>query len=114
MRRTCPSTGNDRHPTSVKTETQNAETRTSNQEKEDENGGRTSAAHSKPFSCDSLWSSKEPAMVKPAIGVAAAMILMLTGCVSSRQARDVTPGVFLGESASLLEKGKSGDEALLV
>jgi hypothetical protein len=34
--------------------------------------------------------------------------------VSSRQARNVTPGLFLGESAALLQKGEAGEEALLV
>ncbi|HYI10781.1 MAG TPA: DUF3313 domain-containing protein [Thermoanaerobaculia bacterium] len=53
-------------------------------------------------------------MSRFATGVAAAAIVLLTGCVSSRQARDVTPGVFLGESASLLGKGEAGEEALLV
>jgi len=53
-------------------------------------------------------------MTRFAMGVAAAAILLLTGCVTSRQARTVTPGTFLGESASLLEKGKRGEEALLV
>jgi hypothetical protein len=43
------------------------------------------------------------------ISVAAAVILVLTGCVSSRQARDVKPGGFLGSSASLLEKEESGE-----
>jgi hypothetical protein len=51
-------------------------------------------------------------MRRIAIGVVA--VLLLTGCVSSRQARSVTPGGFLGESASLLEKGEKGEEALLV
>jgi hypothetical protein len=39
---------------------------------------------------------------------------MLTGCVTSRQARNVTPGGFLGPSASLLVKGEKGEETLLV
>jgi Protein of unknown function (DUF3313) len=51
-------------------------------------------------------------MRRIAIGVVS--VLLLTGCVSSRQARTVTPGGFLGESASLLEKGEKGEEALLV
>lgn len=51
-------------------------------------------------------------MRRIAIGVAA--VLVLGGCVTSRQARSVTPGGFLGESASLLEKGQKGEEALLV
>ena len=51
-------------------------------------------------------------MRRIAIGVAAVMVL--TGCVTSRQARTVTPGGFLGESASLLEKGERGVGTLLV
>jgi hypothetical protein len=51
-------------------------------------------------------------MKSVAIGVVS--VLLLTGCVSSRQARTVTPGSFLGETASLLEKGERGEEALLV
>ena len=49
------------------------------------------------------------------IGLIAAVsaVLLSTGCVTSRQARHVQPGSFLGESASLLEKGK-GDETLLI
>jgi hypothetical protein len=49
-----------------------------------------------------------------AICVAAAAVMVLTGCVTSRQARDVQPGGFLGESASLLTKGEKGEETLLV
>ncbi|HEV7766138.1 MAG TPA: DUF3313 domain-containing protein [Thermoanaerobaculia bacterium] len=52
-------------------------------------------------------------MRRTTIGLAAA-ILLLTGCVTSKQARSVTPGGFLGESASLLQKGDRGEEALLV
>jgi len=47
-------------------------------------------------------------------GIVVAALLLLTGCVTSRQARHVTPGGFLGESASLLQKGEKGEEALLV
>jgi hypothetical protein len=47
-------------------------------------------------------------------GAAAVAILMLTGCVTSRQARDVKPGGFLGNSASLLVQGEKGEETLLV
>lgn len=53
-------------------------------------------------------------MQKFAIGVAALAVVALTGCVSSRQARSVTPGGFLGDSASLLVKGEKNEEALLV
>lgn len=52
-------------------------------------------------------------MRRTTIGLAAT-ILLLTGCVTSKQARSVTPGGFLGESASLLTKGDRGEEALLV
>ena len=47
-------------------------------------------------------------------GIVIAALVLLTGCVSSQQARTVTPGGFLGESASLLRKGSRGEEALLV
>jgi len=47
-------------------------------------------------------------------GLVVAILVILTGCVSSKQARTVTPGGFLGESASLLQKGQKGEEALLV
>lgn len=40
--------------------------------------------------------------------------VLLGGCVTSHQARTVTPSPFLGKSASLLEKGRKGEEALLV
>ncbi|HVR40154.1 MAG TPA: DUF3313 domain-containing protein [Thermoanaerobaculia bacterium] len=54
-------------------------------------------------------------MRRIALGLsAAAMALLLTSCVTSRQARNVTPGGFLGNHATLLEKGARGDEALLV
>lgn len=46
--------------------------------------------------------------------VASTAIVCLTGCVTSSQARHVTPGGFLGESASLLEKGVRGEDTLLV
>jgi hypothetical protein len=49
-----------------------------------------------------------------AIGVVSVAVLFLTGCVTSKQARHVTPGGFLGQSASLLEKGVKGEETLLV
>jgi len=49
-----------------------------------------------------------------ALGLAVSAVLVLTGCVTSKQARTVTPGGFLGSSASLLEKGERGEEALLV
>lgn len=44
----------------------------------------------------------------------AAAALLLTGCVTSQQARSVKPSAFLGKSASLLEKGRKGEDALLV
>ena len=50
----------------------------------------------------------------PGLAVPLAAILILTGCVTSRQARRVTPAGFLGESASLLERGQRPDDALLV
>ena len=53
-------------------------------------------------------------MRRLSFSLAAAAILLLTGCVTSRQARDVKPSGFLGTSASLLEKGKQGEETLLV
>jgi hypothetical protein len=53
-------------------------------------------------------------MHKSAIGLAALAVVILTGCASSRQARNVTPGGFLGDSASLLVKGQKGEETLLV
>jgi hypothetical protein len=52
-------------------------------------------------------------MHKLAIGLVALAVVILTGCASSRQARNVTPGGFLGDTASLLVKGQEG-EALLV
>jgi hypothetical protein len=48
------------------------------------------------------------------IAMCAAAVVLLTGCVTSRQARNVTPGAFLGPSASLLVKGEVGEETLLV
>jgi hypothetical protein len=58
---------------------------------------------------------KEPgAMRNVVIGLATMVALFLTGCVTSKQARHVTPGGFLGSSASLLERGVKGEEALLV
>lgn len=48
------------------------------------------------------------------IGVALLAVVCLTGCVTSRQARTVKPSVFLGEAASLLEKGGASDDTLLV
>ena len=53
-------------------------------------------------------------MRRVAIVAATMAFLFSTGCVTSRQARHVTPGGFLGESASLLQKGERGEEALLV
>src|SRR5258708_1344068 len=53
-------------------------------------------------------------MSSKTISISGVVLLALTGCVSSRQARNVTPGGFLGPSAQLLEKGKRGEEALLV
>src|SRR6266478_5713655 len=40
--------------------------------------------------------------------------LLLTGCAYSYQARHVVPSSFLGPSASLLEKGKTHEDPLLV
>lgn len=53
-------------------------------------------------------------MHKSAIALAALAVVILTGCASSRQARNVTPGGFLGDSASLLVEGQKGEETLLV
>lgn len=53
-------------------------------------------------------------MKRTLIAIATAGLVLLTGCVTSRQARSMTPGGFLGDSVSLLEKGKRGEEALLV
>jgi hypothetical protein len=53
-------------------------------------------------------------MSSKTICISAVALLALTACVSSRQARNVTPGGFLGPSSQLLEKGKRGEEALLV
>ncbi len=46
------------------------------------------------------------------IGVAAALVL--TACVTSRQARTVTPSAFLGPDARLLQKAQTNDDVLLV
>lgn len=46
--------------------------------------------------------------------IVVAALVLLSGCVHSKQARNVTPGGFLGPSASLLQKGERGEEALLV
>lgn len=53
-------------------------------------------------------------MRRTEICVVAAAVALLGGCVTSHQARRVTPSGFLGESASLLKKGRKGEEALLV
>ncbi len=45
--------------------------------------------------------------------VALFTIVLMTGCVTSRQARTIEPSAFLGESAALLEKGDK-QESLLV
>ena len=42
------------------------------------------------------------------------IVFLLAGCAHSYQARHVTPTSFLGSSASLLEKGKTRDDPLLV
>ena len=47
-------------------------------------------------------------------GVALLTIVLLTGCVTSRQARTIKPSAFLGESAALLAKGERVDDTLLV
>lgn len=43
-----------------------------------------------------------------------AVLPLLSGCVTSRQARDVSSAGFLGTSAALLQKGTRADEPLLV
>lgn len=48
------------------------------------------------------------------VSLAVAGVLLLSGCVTSRQARKVTPSGFLGTSASLLTRGTAKDDALLV
>lgn len=48
------------------------------------------------------------------IAIGLSSLLALTGCVTSKQARTVTPGGFLGASSALLEKGEKGEEALLI
>lgn len=48
------------------------------------------------------------------IAFALTTLVVLTGCVTSKQARTVTPGGFLGQSSTLLEKGERGEDALLV
>jgi uncharacterized protein DUF3313 len=45
---------------------------------------------------------------------AAVVVLLLGSCAHSYQARNYTPTSFLGDSASLLTKGKRGEEPLLV
>ena len=52
-------------------------------------------------------------MNRPSASVVAAVLVVLTACASSQQARDVRPGGFLGDSASLLKKGDKS-ETLLV
>ena len=46
--------------------------------------------------------------------IAALVLLLLTGCVSSRQARSVETDEFLGTSTALLRPGVRGEEPLLV
>jgi hypothetical protein len=53
-------------------------------------------------------------MHKPAVPLAALALVFLTACVTSRQARDVKPGGFLGDSAALLRKGTAGEDPLLI
>jgi hypothetical protein len=53
-------------------------------------------------------------MRKLTIILGSAAILVLTGCVTTKQARSVTPGGFLGESARLLRPGEKSDGFLLV
>ena len=48
-------------------------------------------------------------MKRPSIGVFAVALVLLTACVSSSQARKVTPSGFLGDSASLLKKSDKND-----
>lgn len=47
-------------------------------------------------------------------GLALLTFVLLTGCVTSRQARHVVPSAFLGDSAALLEKAGKGEDTLLV
>ena len=48
------------------------------------------------------------------IGVALTAVILLSGCVTSRQARTIKPSAFLGQTAALLQKGETGDDTLLV
>jgi hypothetical protein len=48
-------------------------------------------------------------MKQPLLAVAATAWVVVTGCVSSSQARSVNTNGFLGDSASLLKKGGKGD-----
>jgi hypothetical protein len=52
-------------------------------------------------------------MKKFEIPVALAALIVLAGCVASSHARKVTPSGFLGDSASLLEKGGKNDVLLV-
>jgi hypothetical protein len=53
-------------------------------------------------------------MKTTAVALAVAAALLLTGCVTSRQARTVKPTAFLDSSASLLTKSSGKDDSLLV
>ena len=52
-------------------------------------------------------------MKQPSLAVVAAALGVVTGCVSSSQARSVKPSRFLGDSALLLKKGGK-DDVLMV
>ena len=53
-------------------------------------------------------------MRKLTIILGSAAILVLSSCVTTKQARSVTPGGFLGDSALLLKPGEKSDGMLLV
>lgn len=52
-------------------------------------------------------------MRRSEITLAVAVLVLLAGCVTSSQARKVTPSAFLADSVSLLKKGGKGDVLLV-
>jgi len=59
------------------------------------------------------YSERKVAVKKFETLAALAALVVLSGCVSSSQARKVTPSKFLGDSASLLKKGGKNDVLLV-
>ena len=53
-------------------------------------------------------------MYRFAVIIMVAVMALLSGCASTRHAKDVQPSGFLTEYRSLLQPGKEGEEALLV